>query len=448
MIKIKPGERMTNGQWPMTNLTPMTQIVDTTWFTAARFGMFVHYGLYSLLGRGEWVLNREGIPVEEYKKLADRFTAEKFDPDAICDLAIRAGMRYIVLTTMHHDGFRLYDTALSDFCTTKTAAKRDLVAETITAAKARGLKVGLYHSLNNWTDRPDAVDALEDPKAYETFIRNTHERIRELVTKYNPIDVLWYDGWWPFNAEGWRAEEMNAMVRSIQPHILLNNRNGLPGDFGTPEGHISAPNPWRPWEACMTLNDSWGYHAGDHNWKSAGDVIDLLAACAQGRGNLLLNIGPRGDGSIPQPSVTILEQVGEWLNRNGECIFDTDEFTFSLRERGAHRGDWTAHGPLTAKGNVLYLLARRWPGIEFALSGIQCEVQRISLLADARSIRFERIGNRILVKDLPRVDPDPICSVLRIECDRPPTVYLCGGLRTPSVVHPPYDPCPSDIAHG
>ena len=226
---------------------------DTNWFTEARYGLFIHYGLYSLLGRGEWVLNREQIPLSEYRPLAASFTAEKFDAGAICNLAVRAGMRYVVLTTMHHEGYRLYPTALSEFC-----SRRDLVGELVVAARARGLRVGLYHSLNNWSDQPDAVTALEDKRAYEAFIGKTHARLREIVTRYNPIDLLWYDGWWPFNAAGWRAEEMNKMVRAIQPHILFNGRNGLPGDFATPEGHLTAPRPWRPWEACLTLNDSWG----------------------------------------------------------------------------------------------------------------------------------------------------------------------------------------------
>lgn len=141
---------------------------------------------------------------------------------------------------------------------------------------------GLYHSLNNWYDQPDSVAALEDPAACEKFIAATHERIRELVTRYNPIDILWYDGWWPFNADGWQAEKMNAMVREIQPHIIFNGRNGLPGDFATPEQHLSAPIPWRPWEACVTLNDSWGFHAGDHGWKTESQLLAMLACCAQG----------------------------------------------------------------------------------------------------------------------------------------------------------------------
>ena len=219
-------------------------MTSNNWFTNARYGLFIHYGLYSLLERGEWVWNREEIPLEEYNQLAARFTAKDFDANKLCRMAVDAGMRYVVLTTMHHEGFRLYPTELSDFHIGNSgAAGRDLVAETIAAACRHGLKVGLYHSLNNWYDQPDSVAALEDSAAYEKFIAATHARIRELVTRYNPIDILWYDGWWPFNAEGWQAEKMNAMVREIQPHILFNGRNGLPGDFATPEQHLSAPHP-------------------------------------------------------------------------------------------------------------------------------------------------------------------------------------------------------------
>ena len=333
---------------------------DSAWFGEARYGLFFHYGLYSLLARGEWVWNREEIPARDYTALADRFTAEKFDADALCELAVRAGMRYVVLSTMHHEGFRLYDTALSDFNTVKTAARRDLVAELVAAARKRGLRIGLYHSLNNWYDQPDPVAALEDKAAYARCIENTFARIRELVTKFNPIDVLWYDGWWPFNAEGWQAERMNEMVREIQPHILFNGRNGLPGDFATPEGHMGAPRPWRPWEACMTLNNSWGFHAGDHDWKSPRQVVDLLAAAAQGRGNLLLNVGPRGDGSVPAETVRVLETVGDWLARcGGEAIYDTELFTFDLQERGDHRGgDRARHGDGPVRRAVIYILGR------------------------------------------------------------------------------------------
>ena len=421
--------------------------LKTNWFTQARYGLFIHYGLYSLLARGEWVMNREQIPTDAYRKLADRFTCARFDADAICDLAVRAGMRYIVLSTMHHGGFRLYDTALSDFNTKKTASHRDLVAELVAAARKRKLRIGLYHSLNDWTDKPDGVDALEDKKAYEQFIKNTFDRIRELVTKFNSIDTLWYDGWWPFNAEGWRAEEMNAMVRKIQPHIIFNGRNGLPGDFATPEGHLSAPTPWRPWEACMTMNNSWGFHRGDRAWKSASDVVAMLATVSAGCGNLLLNIGPRGDGSIPSQSVRVLETVGKWLRRHSECIFDTEPFTFDLREKGNHRGDWYPHGPITARGNSLFLFVQRWVGEELTFVGLESKVKSVMLLCTKQRLRLQQTGAKVVIRGLPKKSPDSVCPVIRLECDRPPSMYITAGMRVPRVPHPHYDPCPSDIMH-
>ena len=413
-------------------------------FEELRFGMFVHYGLFSILGRGEWTMNREQITREEYAKLANKFTAENFDADFICDSAVNAGMKYITFTTMHHEGFRLYDSDLSDYNSVK-ACGRDLTQEIIDAARKRGLKVALYHSLNNWHDQPDAVDALEDKAKYEVFIDNLLERIKELVTKYNPIDMLWYDGWWPFNAEKWQAEKMNAMVRKIQPHILFNGRNGLSGDFGTPEGHISAPNPWRPWEACMTLNNSWGFHCGDHDWKSARDVIDMLVKVAQGKGNLLLNIGPEGNGVIPETSINILKKVGVWMNKYSECIYETDIFDYDLQEHGDHRGDWSHHGPLTTKGNNLYFLVKYWVGKTIVLAGLETKVKNVCCLSNGQSLEFEQIGGKLAILGLPELPPDSICPVIKIECFKTPSMYLCGGMRIPKIDHPHYDPCESDI---
>lgn len=412
----------------------------TQWFTKARFGLFVHYGLYSLLERGEWVMNREKIPREEYRKLADHFTAEKFNAGEICDLAVKSGMKYVNLTTMHHDGFRLYGTELSDF-NSVNACGRDLVEEFVTAARKRGLRIALYHSLNNWMDQPDAVAALEDAKAYEVFIEKIHSRIKELVTRFNPIDILWYDGWWPFNAEGWKSVEMNEMVKKIQPHIIFNGRNCLLGDFATPEGHMSAPVPWRPWEACLTFNEHWGYCRSDNDWKSPWQVISLLATAASGKGNLLFNIGPKGDGSIPEQCVSILETIGEWIRRNGECLEDTDIFCYGLEKREAHyRGDWSSHGPFTASGKNLYQLVRYWLGKTLILCGLQCKVKRAVLVGVEREISFTQTGDKVILEGLPEEAPDPLCPVIRFECDSAPELYLCGGMRTPTVSHPPYNP--------
>ncbi|OPZ24159.1 MAG: Alpha-L-fucosidase [Lentisphaerae bacterium ADurb.BinA184] len=417
------------------------------WFVNARYGLMMHYGLYSILGRGEWVRNREQIPAAQYARLARRFNPAGFDAEAICDLAVRAGMRYVCFTTMHHDGFRLYGTGLSDFNSVK-ASGRDLVRELVEAARRRGLRISLYHSLNNWHDQPDAVAALEDRAACETFIRGVFERVRELVTLFNPIDCLWYDGWWPFTAEGWRGEEMNAMVRAIQPHILFNGRNGLAGDFGTPEQHMGAPSPWRPWEGCITANGSWSWHRGDRDWKTPWQVAELLACAASQGGNLLLNVGPKPDGSLPPQAPRLLEQVGSWLKVNGEAIYDTDLFTFSLRERGDHRGDWAPAGPLTTRGNNLYLLARRWPGSTLTMAGFESQVRRVTLLATGADCAFVQRNGRVAVKGLPAATPDrAVCPVVRFECDAPPRLYLTGGMRVPTAPHPHYDPCPSDLAH-
>ena len=417
--------------------------MDSTEFSNLRYGMFVHYGLYSLLAHGEWVMNKEQLGPDEMRGLAARFTADQFDADALCDLAVRGGMRYIVLTSMHHDGFRLYHTELTDFCSTKSPCGRDLVAELIAAARKRGLKVGIYHSLNNWFDTPDAVDALEDKAAYDTFIARTFERVEELVRNYD-FDILWYDGWWPFDAEGWKAEEMNARLRTIRPGLLFNPRNGAEGDFATPEGHMSAPSPWRPWEGCMTLNDSWGYHAGDDNWKSPRDVLNLLSSAARGGGNLLLNIGPRGDGSIPERSVEIIESVGRWLDQYGEAIYPGDRFSFALLERGDHRGDWSHHGPLTVGGNNLYLITTSWPGSEFVLAGLEMNVQSVSLLGADVPLDFEQVDGKVRVFGLPESQVDPVASVVRMVCDRAPEMYNCGGMRIPNVPHCWYDPMESD----
>ncbi len=417
--------------------------MKTDWFLDARFGLFVHYGLYSLLGRGEWVMNRESIPRDEYRDLAKRFKAEAFDAGALCDLAVAAGMRYIVLTTMHHEGFRLYRSKLSDF-STWTSCGRDLVAEMVAAARNRGLRIGLYHSLNNWMDQPDSVDALEDKDAYEKFIASTHARCVELAELF-PMDVFWYDGWWPFNAEGWRAAELDARIRAIRPDVLFNPRNGLPGDFATPEGHMGAPQPWRPWEGCVGTNNSWGFNVGDHEWKSPGQIAGLLGAAAAGRGNLLLNVGPGGDGSVPPEAVQRLRAVGSWLKTNGAAIYGTTHvWSFDLQTKGGHRGDWNQYGPCTVKGNDLFVLLRNYPGQDCVLSGLEPRVLQAEILGHGL-VPFEQRDGRVVLR-LPVQPTDPVCPVLRLGCSAVPSQYQSGGYRVPRVPHPHYDPCPSEVS--
>lgn len=416
-------------------------------FMDARYGLFLHYGLYSVVGHGEWALNKELIDVAEYKKLADSFTAKNFDADRICSLAVDAGMRFICLTTMHHDGFMLYDSKLTDFNAVKTACGRDLVAETVAAARKHGLRVHLYHSLNHWTCSPDSVDAQEDPAAYEKFMEFTFARLKELVTKFNPIDVLWYDGWWPFSAEKWRGEEMNRMVSEIQPWVLFNGRNGLSGDFGTPEGHMSAPTPWRPWEACLNTNDNWGYMKGDNNWKTPDQILSLVVTAAKGRGNLLLNVGPEPDGTIPAPAEKALREVGAWLKKNGEAVLDNMEvFDMDLMERGTHRSDWSHFVDFTASGNNLYMITKFWTGDEPVITGLKTKPKKVTQLSTGKEFAFEynAENGKLRIKGTPAQAPE-FRPVFKVECEGKPEIYRCGGLRTPKVPHTPYDPCQSDI---
>ncbi len=419
--------------------------MNNEWFGDARYGLFMHYGLYSLLGRGEWVMNREEIPVDEYAKLADRFTAENFDAD---DFIRRAkndwGMKYANLTTKHHEGFCLFDSKLTEFTTVKTAAKRDLVGEFVQACRKYDMKISLYFSLNDLSTSPNSVDALENPgECYQPFIEYVHGQCRELLTNYGPIDVLWYDGWWPYDADGWQAEKLNAMARSLQPGILLNGRCGLPGDFITPEKHVSSSKEM--WEACMTMNNNWGYHSGDNNWKSPKQIAEMLRKAAAGQGNLLLNVGPMGDGSIPQTSVDILNNVGEWLKINGESIYATDRFEYNLRERDNERADWGFHGGYSARGNQFYLHVHSWPGSVLTICGLECTVKKVSNLGTGESYNFNQKDGKLVVTNLPEEYDTTMPVVLKFETKEQPCIYKSGGWRNPKVPHCRYDPLPSEI---
>lgn len=415
-----------------------------SWFRDARYGLFVHYGLYSLLGRAEWAMHREQIPVSEYAQLAKRFTAEKFDADALIRRARQWGMRYAVLTCKHQEGFCLYNSSVTDFNSVKSAARRDLVAEFVAACRKHGLKIGLYHSLDDWSIVPNAVDALERPaECYDKFIERIHAQFRDIMSNYGPIDIMWYDGWWPFDGKGWRARELHDMVRRLQPHILMNGRCAIPGDFATPEGHVTPAEGM--WEACMTHNNNWGYHAGDHNWKPPRDIVQMLARAAAYTGNLLLNVGPCGDGSVPEEAGRILDRVGEWLQVNGEAIFGTDRFGINLRERGTERSDFSPHGSYTAKGNAFYLLASSWPGSRLIITGVECRVEEVSILGKSGALPFVQEDRRLTVTGLPETVDPALPTVIRFRTQDAPRLYRSGGHYDPAVPHCRYDPAESEV---
>jgi alpha-L-fucosidase len=380
------------------------------WWREAKFGMFIHWGLYSVLGRHEWVMEMEGIPAQEYEKLAAQF---KPKPNAARDwarLAKQTGQKYMVMTTKHHEGFCHFDTKTTDYCAPKQGPGRDLVREFVDAARAEGLRVGFYYSLMDW-HHPDGARCADDEAARRRFVDYIHTHVRELMTNYGKIDILWYDVAWPLDAVGWESEKMNEMVFKLQPDIIVNNRNKLQGDFSTPEQRIEAAEGDRAWESCMTLNDSWGYHRADDGWKTPKQVVRNLITCARDGGNYLLNIGPKADGSIPAETVQIFNEVGGWTSRNGESIYGADKCQ-PTRSR---------NGNFTRKGNTLYFHIHYYPGNSVAFAGLMTKAKSARLLSSGQKVDFTQDAYRLKFTGLPTVAPDRPVTTIAIDCESVPT---------------------------
>jgi alpha-L-fucosidase len=397
------------------------------WWHEAKFGMFIHWGLYSIIGQHEWAMEYEGVPIAQYEKLAKHFHPK---PNAARDwarLAKKAGMKYMVMTTKHHEGFCHWDSKLTNYNAVKQGPGRDLVREYVDAARAEGLRVGFYYSLMDW-HHPDGALCKTDEAARRRFVDYTHGLIRELLTNYGKIDVLWYDVSWPLDAKGWESERMNKMVFDLQPEIIVNNRNKLEGDFSTPEQEIKAAAVGHAWESCMTLNDSWGFHQNDDSWKSPKVVVNNLATCARDGGNYLLNIGPMPDGSIPPETTQILEEVGQWMQTNGKAIYGADR---------CQRIQWNPMANFTRKGNTLFLLARVWPGhtpaaewLDFykpetviALGGLKTKVLSAKLVKTGQKVDFTQDKLTLRLTGLPTEAPDHPATVIELECDSVPEIF-------------------------
>jgi alpha-L-fucosidase len=392
-----------------TSLQDQTRAQRMEWWHAARFGMFVHFGVYSTIARHEWVMEDEAIPIGQYTAHAATFRPAPHSPRAWAKLAKAAGMKYMVMTTKHHEGFCNFDTKLTDYCAPKQGPGRDLVREYVEAARAEGLRVGFYYSLMDW-HHPDGARCAQDEAARRRFVDYTHGLMREILTNYGKVDVLWYDVAWPLDAQGWEAERMNEMVFQLQPEIIVNNRNKLQGDFSTPEQKIVAETNGRAWESCMTLNDSWGYQRADDNWKSSRTVIRNLIQCARDGGNYLLNIGPKGDGSIPEESTRILTEVGGWMNTNGHTIYESD----LCRVRRSN------YASFTRAGNTLYMHVHFWPGEYVALSGLRTRVKSAHLVKGGTEVKFTQDDFQTKLIGLPERAPDSPVTTIAIECESEP----------------------------
>ncbi|MFD1940238.1 alpha-L-fucosidase [Nonomuraea mangrovi] len=369
-----------------------------SWFTDARFGLFVHWGIYAAAARHEWVKSYEKLDDAHYRRYFDHFDPDLYDPKVWAEDAWNAGMRYLVITTKHHDGFCLWDSALTDYKATATPYGRDLLRPMLEAFRARGMRIGLYHSLIDWhhpefpidlyhPQRDQGEDGARDVRKYADFL---HGQVRELLTGYGRIDTMWFDFSYPGRGMGakgrdeWRSAELEAMVRELQPGIMINNRLDLgSGDFTTPEqvmppggvpGHV-------PWEACQTLNGSWGYDRDNLDWKSPELLLSMLVDTVSKGGNMLLNVGPNARGEFEPRAVERLREIGRWTRLHGRAIYGAGASEFTPPQDCRY----------TQRGDRLYLHLLNWPMRHVHLQGLAGKVKYAQFLHDASEVRVLRV---------------------------------------------------------
>jgi alpha-L-fucosidase len=405
---------------------------NTKWFEDAAFGLFMHWGIYSVAGmEASWPLKRMGSEdgaaagltgwsISDYEKLASDFVAENYDPGKWMSLAAQAGMKYAVLTTKHHDGFCLWDTKTKDFNSVKMGPKKDLVAPYVEACRKAGLKVGLYFSLPDWTDEdysamPASVrfsspkyPSRFDPEGWNRYLKRVFTQVEELLTNYGKIDLFFFDvpGW---AGERWCAEELKIMMLNLQPHIICNDRLPDMGDYKTPEQQIPLEPLDGIWETCMTMNHQWSWSPIETTYKSATKLLRYLVDIRFKGGNFLLNVGPKSDGTFPQPAIDRLEAIGEWMAHSGASLY------------GCRQGIDPRHfyGPTTCKNNTLYLHVFEKPSEAVELRGLFDAPVSVHLLRTGDSLKWE-IDHKAILIDLPLEKCSEMNTVIAVEFAAPP----------------------------
>lgn len=392
------------------------------WFKEARFGMFIHYSLFSQLGTGEWCMYQQNYTRAQYEEFAKSFAPKKDCADEWCALAKKAGAKYVVLTTRHHEGFSLWRSEANPY-NSYNYCGRDIVAEFVEACRKYDLRIGLYSSLMDW-HHPDGWRCAFDPEARKRFLDYIEALNVELLSNYGKIDVLWYDMPFPIGgSEGWDSVNRNNRLRKLQPDILINNRSKMQEDFLTPEERVS-PADGAYWEACMTFNGiSWGYLDSEQVRPysyTPQRIIGMLNTCTAGGGNLLLNIGPMADGSIPEEAIEPLETVGAWLAENGEAVYGKKAITDY-----AFGGCALNLSSASADRRTIYLWNRIWKSGELRLGGYMDAPRSITVLATGEKVAFEMDGHCLILKDLPErsFDKHLNIAVLKLEFDEVPRCY-------------------------
>jgi alpha-L-fucosidase len=420
--------------------TPAPTAGDTGWFVHDRFGLFIHWGIYSVAARHEWVKHRERIRDEEYQRYFDAFDPDLYDPAAWAREAANAGMKYFVVTTKHHDGFCLWDSALTDYKAPNTPAGRDLLRPMVEAFRAQGFKVGFYHSVVDWHHPEFPVDGLHpqrDDVAFRQaqtgrdigqYAEYLHGQSRELLTQFGKISILWYDfsysqmdwGWSKGKGkDDWQSEKLLAMVRQLQPGIIVNDRLEVGGDIKTPEQY--QPRAWMEvdgqpvvWEACQTLNGSWGYDRDNLDWKPVVMLVRMLVDTVSKGGNLLLNVGPNARGEFEPKAIERLRGIGEWMRLHSRSIY------------GCTASDFTPPPDCryTQAGNRLYLHLLAWPFRHVHLDGLAGRVEFARLLNDGSEVKMIEI------------DPHQQAQTITPGGSRPDTLTLELPVQKPDVAVP------------
>jgi alpha-L-fucosidase len=422
----------------VTQETPAARDARMAWWRDARFGMFIHWGAYAvpagthngerIAGIGEWIMSRGQIPIPDYEQYVRRFNPVRFDADEWVRIAKDAGMKYIIITSKHHDGFAIFDSKVSSYdIVDATPYKRDAIRALADAAHRAGLRFGVYYSIMDWhhadAQAPNVPGynsrTWSNPqfgRYVETYMK---PQLKELLAQYPYIDVLWFDGEWVADWNDELGQDVYRSLRAIRPGLIINNRvgkgrqgmhgftkEGFAGDFGTPEQEVPAEGlPGVDWETCMTMNDTWGFKSYDDGWKDTRTLVRTLIDVASKGGNFLLNVGPTAEGVIPAPSVWRLREMGDWMRANGEAIYGTTVSPYGM----------PAWGRYTAKRGRVYAHVFDWPRDgRLVLTGVKDRPLRAYLLADRKAIAVEQSDSGFVVP-LPRVPPSTIASVLVLE---------------------------------
>ncbi|WP_086478157.1 MULTISPECIES: alpha-L-fucosidase [Arenibacter] len=364
------------------------------WFKDAKLGIFIHWGLYSVNGIDEsWSFFNGYISHKDYLKQTKGFTAKNYDPTAWVDLIKKSGAKYSVITSKHHDGFALWDSKFGDFNSVKGAAsKKDVLSPFVSELRKNNLKVGIYYSLPDWsyadythfTRDSMRYKIADEPKRWDKFLKYYQGQLKELSDTYNP-DLYWFDGDWEHSSEDWQAPKVRQMLLDRNPNTILNSRLKEHGDYATPEQGMPITRPENKfWELCLTMNDSWGYQKNDHNYKTTNQIIGVFADVISNGGNLLLDIGPKGDGSIPKEQVAILEGLGRWTNKHKEAIYGT--------RSGIPKEHFYGPTTLSKDQNILYLFVKGNPGGEVVLRGLKNNINRIWVVGEGTKLSHQVIG--------------------------------------------------------